>query len=100
MVFIAREEEFTCEFCRQVVAPLEKGSYRNHCPACLYSKHVDLHGPGDRASQCLGLLKPIGLDSSSKKGYIVIHECQKCSSIKRNKCAPDDDLLQIRPSFY
>jgi hypothetical protein len=21
--------------------PLKRGSYRNHCPACLYSKHVD-----------------------------------------------------------
>ena len=31
--------QFTCEHCGMVVEPLENGSYRNHCPSCLYSKH-------------------------------------------------------------
>ncbi|WDF05905.1 RNHCP domain-containing protein [Shouchella hunanensis] len=33
------------------------GSYRNHCPFCLYSKHQDII-PGDRASTCGGLMEP------------------------------------------
>lgn len=96
MVFIARQEPFTCEHCNFNVEPLPK-SYRNHCPECLYSKHVDLHGPGDRQNSCQGLLKPIGIDSSSKKGYIVIHECQKCSVTMRNKCAQDDKIYNFTP---
>ncbi|WP_265181671.1 RNHCP domain-containing protein [Geomicrobium sp. JCM 19055] len=49
-----------------VVEPLENGSYRNHCPSCLYSKHVDVI-PGDRASTCHSLMEPIDLKSHSKK---------------------------------
>lgn len=97
MIFIAKQSPFTCENCSQHVPDLESGSYRNHCPICLHSKHVDKNGPGDRESECLGLMKPIGLDSSSKKGYILIHECKICSKVSRNKAAPDDDLTQVKP---
>jgi hypothetical protein len=44
----AQNQGFTCENCGASVAPLSNGSYRNHCPACLLSKHVDIL-PGDRA---------------------------------------------------
>ena len=33
---------FNCEHCGKEVLPLSDGSYRNHCPYCLYSKHVDI----------------------------------------------------------
>ncbi|MBU1911151.1 RNHCP domain-containing protein, partial [Patescibacteria group bacterium] len=52
MTFIARQEPFVCEHCSAQVNPLEKGTYRNHCPHCLFSKHVDLECPGDRKSPC------------------------------------------------
>lgn len=42
---------FVCEFCHAEVYPLVNGSYRNHCPRCLFSKHVD-DSLGDRASHC------------------------------------------------
>jgi len=32
---------------------------RDHCPYCLYSKHLDIF-PGDRKNECKGLMKPIG----------------------------------------
>ena len=92
MIFIARQEPFTCEHCGKKVDRLPSGSYRNHCPYCLYSKHVDLDGPGDRKSECHGKMKPIGIDSDSKKGFSVIHECEICSKRIKNKTAPDDDL--------
>jgi hypothetical protein len=80
---------FDCVHCGTTVLPLENGSVRNHCPACLHSLHVDKF-PGDRASQCGGLLVPIGVEHSPKKGWVLLHRCQKCGDLRRNKAALDD----------
>ena len=77
MTFIARQEPFTCENCGTDAEPLEHGTYRNHCPRCLCSKHVDEKGPGDRESTCKGLMKPVSIDYRSKKGWMIVHQCQK-----------------------
>lgn len=79
---------FKCEHCGSQVEPLTNGSFRNHCPYCLHSKHMD-NKPGDRASLCKGLMIPVGIDYSSKKGYQIIHHCKKCGKINRNKVAVD-----------
>ncbi len=92
-MFIPREESFVCEHCGLAVEPLGKGTYRDHCPKCLYSKHVDDLGPGDRASTCLGLLKPVSIDQDSKKGFVIVYECEQCRRSSRNKAAEDDDLV-------
>ena len=68
------DEEFVCEHCHKKVSPLEY-SARDHCPYCLYSKHVDVN-PGDRSEECHGLLEPIGVDINRKKGYVIIYKCQ------------------------
>lgn len=93
MTFIAREEAFVCAHCGTAVQPLGRGTYRDHCPACLYSMHVDRDGPGDRLSACKGLLKPIHIDQSGKKGIMIGYECMKCGKTSRNRAAPDDDIL-------
>ena len=80
---------FICANCGCIVSPLTNGSYRNHCPHCLYSIHVD-NLPGDRASSCMGLLYPTGIKHSSKKGYQITHRCKKCGMEKVNRIAPDD----------
>ncbi len=95
MVFIARQEAFTCGHCDAQVDPLPRGSYRNHCPRCLWSKHVDADGPGDRESTCLALMRPISLDYDGKKGWLIVHECVRCGKRIPNKAAPDDDLSTI-----
>lgn len=92
-MFKVIDEEFICENCSRQVPKLGY-SCRNHCPYCLYSKHVDIE-PGDRLETCHGLLKPIGIETSSKKGYIIIFKCQKCGSIRKNKVAEDDDMDKI-----
>ncbi len=97
MPFISRQEPFTCGHCGAVVQPLEHGTCRNHCPRCLWSKHVDDQGPGDRASTCQGLMEPLGLDQDGKKGWVIIHRCTKCNKKIRNKAAPDDDLSSGSP---
>lgn len=93
MTFIARQEPFICEHCGAEVLPLSNGSYRNHCPHCLYSKHVDAKGPGDRASVCQGLMKPTALEQRSRKGWMIIHVCELCGKTIPNIAAPDDDLV-------
>ena len=92
-MFKVIDEEFICENCGRQVPKLGY-SCRNHCPYCLYSKHVDID-PGDRLEDCHGLLEPIGIESNSKKGYIIIFKCQKCGKIRKNKVAEDDDMDKI-----
>lgn len=64
--------------------------YTNHCPKCLYSRHVDVN-PGDRAEECGGLMKPVQL-IMKKRNYSIVHQCETCGEERTNKCAPDDDL--------
>ena len=92
-IFTKIDEEFICENCGNKVKKLVYTS-RNHCPICLYSKHVDIN-PGDRQENCHGLLEPISLEISNKKGYVIIFKCKKCGAIRKNKAADDDnkDLL-------
>ena len=93
--FIVINEEFTCKNCGHKNVPL-KGSCRNHCNKCLYSLHVDKKTPGDRESKCGGLMKPVQLEHSGKKGFIIIHHCEKCKKEIRNKVAPDDNQESLR----
>ena len=79
---------FTCVHCGELILPLTNGSYRNHCPFCLHSLHVD-NQPGDRLNGCLGLMKPVGLKYHSKKGWQIVHRCQKCGIEKVNRTATD-----------
>lgn len=85
--FQRKTEDFTCEKCGVVVVG---NGYTNHCPKCLWSKHVDIH-PGDRAANCGGLMKPAKIEMKSGD-YIIVHECQKCGHNKRNKINKEDDF--------
>ena len=89
-VFHMIDNSFICENCGSNV---EKLGYtaRDHCPHCLYSKHVDIN-PGDRLEQCHGDMEPISLEINNKKGYIIIFRCKKCGIIRRNKAAKDDNM--------
>ena len=83
-------EDFICEHCNKKVKK-SKYTARDHCPYCLYSKHVDIN-PGDRKETCHGVLEPIRVEPDSKKGYIIIFRCKKCGAIRRNKAAKDDNI--------
>jgi hypothetical protein len=80
---------FTCANCGAGVQPLRNGSVRNHCPVCLHSLHVDIP-PGDRASDCHGVMVPVGVEQSGKKGWMILHRCRRCGFTGRNKAALDD----------
>lgn len=78
--------QFICASCKRHVLPLQNGSYRNHCPFCLTSLHVD-NIPGDRKNGCHGLMKPLRLVYRPNKGWQVVHKCKKCGHEKANKIA-------------
>ena len=85
---------FVCARCGFRVKPVDTGSYRNHCPRCLYSRHVDVR-PGDRASACGGLMVPIGIRHAGRKGWQLVHRCEQCGAVSTNRVAdgtrqPDD----------
>ena len=85
---------FTCLNCGTVVSAQRGGSYRNHCPVCLHSRHVDVL-PGDRQAQCGGVMEPVGVDHSGKKGFMLIHRCARCGAEDRNRLAPDDAMDRV-----
>ncbi len=88
--FQRRIEDFVCERCGAVVSG---DGYTNHCPHCLWSKHVDVH-PGDRAAECGGLMEPVGAEKKGSE-IIIVHRCVICRHIKRNRAAPDDDFEEL-----
>jgi DNA-directed RNA polymerase subunit RPC12/RpoP len=90
MTMYKRNEGFTCENCGYKNSA-HPSSERNHCTECLFSKHVDLNLPGDRESCCMQLMKPVSIDYSGKKGYLILHECLKCKKRILNKTAEDDN---------
>jgi len=88
--FVGRTNHgFVCERCRYSVLPLAGGGFRNHCPRCLWSKHVD-RVPGDRLASCGGLMAPLSLESDAKRGWMILHRCVRCGFTRRNRAALDD----------
>lgn len=90
--FIKNDEEFICENCGRQVEKLHTTS-RDHCPHCLYSKHVDIN-PGDRLNPCKGLLKPTGIEKY-KDSFKILYICKKCKQEHKNIMASDDDMNKI-----
>lgn len=95
------DQAFKCGHCRQFIgAPLTGGRHRNHCPNCLYSRHVDLKRPGDRRSDCHALMKPIGVLARRNSEQVIIHRCLGCNREDPNRIAADDNptlLLTLPP---
>lgn len=83
------DENFICENCGKEVKKLGYTA-RDHCPYCLYSKHLDIN-PGDRLNTCHGLMKPIGIEKY-KNSYKIIYNCLKCHTNHKNIMASDDNF--------
>ena len=91
--FQRRIEDFTCENCGH---PVTGDGFTNHCPACLWSKHVDIN-PGDRAEVCQGMMAPIGIEIKGDR-YRIKFRCTRCGAECWNKSSPEDNfetLLRI-----
>ena len=88
--FTRRVEDFICGHCGKKV---HGNGFTNHCPHCLWSKHVDVN-PGDRKSGCGGLMKPTGIEIRHGENYILL-QCEKCGHKRPNRAAPEDDVKEI-----
>lgn len=96
--------DFTCRHCqRRVTADPERSrvQHRNHCPYCLWSKHVDWRAAGDRLAACKAPMQPVGLAfKQGRKQYaaaqpgelMVVHQCVGCGALSLNRIAADDGL--------
>lgn len=84
-------DTFICGQCGRTVAPPEHGTrHRNHCPHCLWSRHMD-RTPGDRLSSCRGRMAPVAIWMRDGE-WTLLHRCERCASIRSNRIAPDDNL--------
>jgi len=88
--FTKQIENFTCAHCG---ADVLGNGYTNHCPKCLWSRHVD-NNPGDRQSNCLGMMRPISIESRGNE-FIITHKCEKCGKTIKQKSAENDDIDTI-----
>lgn len=88
-------DSFICRNCGWLVSPDGSGTcHRNHCPNCLYSMHLDID-PGDRESDCGGIMEPISVWVRSKGEWAVIHRCKRCGYLSSNRIAADDNPAKL-----
>jgi hypothetical protein len=92
-------ESFRCRHCRLDVPTAAPGTaHRNHCPHCLWSRHVD-DSPGDRAMAelCGSGMEPIAISVRAGGEWCLIHRCTGCGTVHLNRIAGDDSpLLLVR----
>lgn len=77
---------------------------RNHCPICLWSRHLDQFTAGDRLAFCRAGMQPVGLTTKrTAKKYaahsggelMLIHCCVNCGRLSINRIAADDDAESL-----
>jgi hypothetical protein len=90
MTFTRNIENFVCEHCK---ASVQGDGFTNHCPYCLWSKHVDVD-PGDRAEHCHGMMEPVGIEGSSPE-YRLVHRCLMCGTKRQVRLSSNDDTEKI-----
>jgi DNA-directed RNA polymerase subunit RPC12/RpoP len=103
--------DFRCLHCGYPVSAnphLSAVGHRNHCPYCLWSRHLDLLAAGDRLSACKAPMRPLGLTfKRAHKKYnqlgfgelMLVHMCTECSKVSLNRIAADDDVDCLLETF-
>jgi len=94
--------DFTCQHCHSYVSAaawLSGVQNRNHCPYCLWSRHLDLFESGDRLAACKAPMRPIGLTLKRNRNkyarvasgeLMLVHLCTDCERLSINRIAADD----------
>ncbi len=92
---MAEQETFRCVRCKQPVDMLSFGTtQRNHCPQCLWSRHVD-HFPGDRKASCGSPMEPLAVFLGDGAEWMLIHRCKGCNLLHENRIAGDDSVMVL-----
>ena len=90
-----RPGSFRCRNCGLDIADSAPGpAHRNHCPNCLWSRHVD-DRPGDRAAECGSSMEPIAISVRGDGEWVLIHRCTGCDALHVNRSAGDDNPLVL-----
>jgi RNHCP domain len=84
---------FRCRHCGLDVSTIAVGTaHRNHCPNCLWSRHLD-DTPGDRAVDCGSAMEPIAISVRGDGEWVVVHRCTGCDTLHLTRSAGDDNPL-------
>ena len=88
-------DSFNCKICGRLVVSAGAGSdHRNHCPNCLTSLHVDIE-PGDRESDCGGIMEPVAVWVRKNGEWAIIHRCKRGGKLSSNRVAADDNPMKL-----
>jgi hypothetical protein len=86
---------FHCVRCSQPITAQAQGTaHRNHCPWCLWSRHLD-ETPGDRAADCGGAMEPIAVWLRPGGEWAIIHRCRSCGELHSNRVSGDDNEVAL-----
>jgi hypothetical protein len=102
--------DFRCTHCGNYVSAMQVvcGVHnRNHCPYCLWSRHLDLYIAGDRLSACKAPMCPLGLTMKPGRNkyapgggeMMLVHSCVDCGRLSINRIAADDDAQALLETF-
>jgi len=93
---LAFARTFECGHCGVAVSLDAPGtSHRNHCPSCLWSRHLDRNVPGDRKADCSGGMEPIAVTVRGEGRWVLVHRCTNCGRLRLNKTAGDDNVMLL-----
>ena len=88
-------DHFRCGHCHYDVPTDAVGTaHRNHCPTCLWSRHLD-DAPGDRAANCGSSMEPIAIHVRGDGEWVLVHRCCGCGELHLNRTAGDDNVLLL-----
>ncbi|WP_055481627.1 RNHCP domain-containing protein [Sphaerimonospora mesophila] len=99
---VLRTETFGCVRCGLTVTALDPGgARRNHCPRCLYSRHVR-DGVEGGPSECRSGMAPISIAVLRNGDWELIHHCTRCGELTSNPICDDDNQfilmrMAVRP---
>jgi hypothetical protein len=111
-LYLDPNSDFRCLHCRNFVSAevmLAGVNNRNHCPYCLWSRHMDLFKAGDRLAACKSAMRPVGLTfkhrrkkyaSAANGELMIVHQCVECESLSINRVAADDFADIILEVFW
>lgn len=87
---------FRCRHCKLDVPVVAIGTaHRNHCPNCLWSRHLDDDAAGDRDSECGASMEPIAITVRAGGEWVLVHRCTNCATVRLNRSAGDDNPLAL-----